>query len=183
MKLVVLLGPGAVGKMTVGQELMKITDLRLHHGHMEIEPIMEIFGYFHPAANIAARKAIFTEFAKTDEYGLITTFMCNFDQPFSLIALFELIEIFEKVDAEIYCVELVAEQETRLARNATENRLSQKASKRDLEWSSERIRYEDKNYRLQSKKGELPFENYMKIDNTNLEPQTVAQMIKEKFEL
>ena len=44
MKLVFLIGDAAVGKMTVGQELMKITDLRLFHNHMTIEPVIEIFG-------------------------------------------------------------------------------------------------------------------------------------------
>ena len=44
MKLVFIIGSGAVGKMTVGQELMKITDLRLFHNHMTIEPVIEIFG-------------------------------------------------------------------------------------------------------------------------------------------
>ena len=44
MKLVIIFGDGAVGKMTVGQELMKITDLRLFHNHMSIEPVLEIFG-------------------------------------------------------------------------------------------------------------------------------------------
>ena len=39
MKLVLIIGAGAVGKMTVGQELMKITDLRLFHNHMMIEPV------------------------------------------------------------------------------------------------------------------------------------------------
>ena len=34
MKLVFILGDAAVGKMTVGQELMKMTDLRLFHNHM-----------------------------------------------------------------------------------------------------------------------------------------------------
>ena len=43
MKLVLIIGSGAVGKMTVGQELMKITDLRLFHNHMMIEPVIEIF--------------------------------------------------------------------------------------------------------------------------------------------
>lgn len=38
MKFVMLFGNAAVGKMTVGQELMKITDLRLFHNHMTIEP-------------------------------------------------------------------------------------------------------------------------------------------------
>ena len=33
MKLVIIFGPHAVGKMTVGQELAKITDLKLFHNH------------------------------------------------------------------------------------------------------------------------------------------------------
>ena len=44
MKLVFLFGDAAVGKMTVGQELTKITDLKLFHNHMSIEPVLEIFG-------------------------------------------------------------------------------------------------------------------------------------------
>ena len=43
MKLLFIIGDAAVGKMTVGQELMKITDLRLFHNHMTIEPVIEIF--------------------------------------------------------------------------------------------------------------------------------------------
>ncbi len=46
MKLLFLIGDAAVGKMTVGQELMRITDLRLFHNHMTIEPVIEIFGQF-----------------------------------------------------------------------------------------------------------------------------------------
>ena len=44
MKLVFIFGDGAVGKMTVGQELAKITELRLFHNHMSIEPVLEILG-------------------------------------------------------------------------------------------------------------------------------------------
>ena len=47
MKLVLLVGNGAVGKMTVGQALMEQTGLRLFHNHMTIEPVLEIFGQFH----------------------------------------------------------------------------------------------------------------------------------------
>ena len=36
MKLLFLIGNSAVGKMTVGQELMKITNMRLFHNHMTI---------------------------------------------------------------------------------------------------------------------------------------------------
>lgn len=37
MKLVLIFGPQAVGKMTVGQELAKITGLKLFHNHMTID--------------------------------------------------------------------------------------------------------------------------------------------------
>ena len=46
MKLLFIIGDAAVGKMTVGQELMKITELRLFHNHMTIEPVIEIFGRY-----------------------------------------------------------------------------------------------------------------------------------------
>ena len=42
MNLIVLIGSGAVGKMTVGQELMKITDYRLFHNHHMIEPLVNL---------------------------------------------------------------------------------------------------------------------------------------------
>lgn len=41
--LVFILGPHAVGKMTVGQELAKITKLRLFHNHMSIELTRKLF--------------------------------------------------------------------------------------------------------------------------------------------
>ncbi|MDE6579865.1 MAG: shikimate kinase, partial [Ruminiclostridium sp.] len=75
MKLLFLIGNSAVGKMTVGQELMKITDLRLFHNHMSIEPIIEIFGYFDRAAVNRMREVIFEEFAASDNYGMIFTYM------------------------------------------------------------------------------------------------------------
>ena len=43
MKLVLIFGNSAVGKMTVGQELTKITKLRLFHNHLVIEPVLEVF--------------------------------------------------------------------------------------------------------------------------------------------
>jgi shikimate kinase len=46
MKLLFMIGNAAVGKMTVGQELMKLTGLRLFHNHMTIEPVIEIFGQY-----------------------------------------------------------------------------------------------------------------------------------------
>ena len=44
-KLVLITGPQAVGKMTVGQELTKITNLKLFHNHMSIDLVSNFFSY------------------------------------------------------------------------------------------------------------------------------------------
>ncbi len=178
MKLVIIVGSGAVGKMTVGQELMKITDLRLFHNHMMIEPVIDILGYFHGGVTQKLREVIFEEFLKSDNVGLIFTFMWAFDMPSDWEYITTLAARFD----EVYCVELIADQAVRLERNKTENRLKNKASKRDLEVSRQRLLNEER-YRLVSNEGEIPFKNYLRIDNTNLDPDVVAQMIKEKFDL
>ena len=183
MKLVLIVGNGAVGKMTVGQELMKLTGLRLFHNHMTIEPVLEIFGTFHTNAILQMREVIFREFAKSDNYGMIHTIMWAFDMQEDWDYINHVVDIFQEHNAEIYCVELVAPQEIRLQRNETPNRLAHKASKRDLASSRERVIAMDEKFRLESNPGEIPFENYMRIDNSNLEPDVVAAMIKERFAL
>lgn len=183
MKLLFMIGNAAVGKMTVGQELMKITGLRLFHNHMMIEPVIEIFGRYNGTAINRLRDVVFEEFAKTDNYGMIFTYMWAFDQKADWDYVEHVKSIFKPYGAEFYYVELVAPREVRLERNATENRLLNKASKRNIEMSNQRLINDDSRYRLESMDGEIQFENYIKIDNSNLVPEIVAQMIKERFNL
>lgn len=183
MKLVFLFGDSAVGKMTVGQELTKITDLRLFHNHMTIEPVIEIFGYFHGESIAKMREVIFEEFAASSNYGLIFTYIWAFDQKSDWDYIEHVTNIFRKNGADIYYVELVAAQEVRLQRNTTENRLKHKASKRDIEASNQRLININNNYRCVSNDGEIAFDNYIKIDNSNLTAETAAKMIKEHFNL
>ena len=183
MKLLLLIGDGAVGKMTVGQELMKQTGLRLFHNHMTIEPVLEIFGQFDLNVIRKMRDVIFREFAKTDNYGMIHTLMWAFDAQEDWDYVNYVVDIFKEHHAQIYCVELVAPLEIRLQRNETPSRLTHKASKRDLVSSRERVLEMDRQHRFESHPGEIPFENYMKIDNSNLQPEVVAAMIKERFHL
>jgi len=136
MKIVFLFGNAAVGKMTVGQELMKITELRLFHNHHIIEPVLEIFGEFNKEVMHRVREVIFEE--------------------------------------------LVASQEIRLQRNVTENRLRHKASKRDIEKSNQRLIDDDSNYSY-SDEGQIQMDNYIRIDNSELLPSAVAEMIKDRF--
>ncbi len=183
MDLIVLIGTGAVGKMTVGQELMKITDFRLFHNHMMIEPVLEIFGKFDGALVSKLREDVFDAFLKTDYQGMIFTYMWAFDMKEDWDYIANVAKRFEDTGGTVYYVELVADREVRRERNKTENRLRNKASKRDLTISDARLIREEMKYRTVSLDGEIPFPNYIKIDNTNLEPDVVAAMIKEHFSL
>ena len=183
MKLVFLIGDAAVGKMTVGQELMKQTGLRLFHNHMMIEPVIEIFGAFNGHVTQQLREVIFHEFAKSDNTGMIFTYLWAFDMQSDWDYVAHVSDIFRQQGAEIYYVELIAPQEVRLQRNETANRLAHKASKRDLEASRARLLRDDANYRCVSLPGEIPFENYLRIDNSEISAETAAKMIREHFAL
>jgi len=183
MKLVFLIGAGAAGKMTVGQELMKMTELRLFHNHMTIEPVIEIFGHFNGRAVTRLRDVVFEEFAGSDAYGMIFTYIWAFDQQSDWDYVEHVKDIFRPYGTEFYCVELVADQAVRIERNRTENRRLHKASKRDAEAAERRMLHEDSQYRCVSLPGEVPFDNYLRIDNTHLTAQEAAQRIKEHFSL
>ncbi|MBQ7886254.1 MAG: shikimate kinase [Clostridia bacterium] len=183
MKLVFLIGNGAVGKMTVGQELMKITGLRLFHNHMTIEPVIEVFGYYDGTTISRLREVYFEEFARSENYGMIFTYMWAFDQQSDWDYIEHVKSIFAPYGTEFYYVELVAPQSVRLQRNRTENRLMHKASKRDIAASDLRITHADEHYRCESHEGEIPFGNYLRIDNSSLSAEEAAKIIKNHFSL
>jgi len=189
MKLLLLIGNGAVGKMTVGQELAKITDLRLFHNHMTIEPVLEVFGYVDFNIVTKIRMIYLEEFAKSECYGMIMTLMWAFDDPSDCELVKEKCDIFRDMGAEFYVAELIATQEIRLERNLTENRMKCKPSKRNTERSTGFIYQADNENRYESRDGEvaaglgIPPEHYIKIDNSFLPPDEAAGIIREKFNL
>lgn len=185
-KFVIIIGPQAVGKMTVGQELAKQTGYKLLYNHMTIEMVRLIFDYDKEAyrrMNQIIRYEMLKEFSNSNERGIIFTGCFDFGNDFQKekaetdrwMSLFE----------ESYVVELEADLEERLRRNKTENRLEHKASKRDFEWSEKDLLKSLEKHRLNSNpgEGEKIFKNFMKINNTNISPEEVAKMIQERFPL
>ena len=181
MKLLLLCGNSAVGKMTVGQELAKITPFRLMHNHMMIEPVLEVFGDFRSDVIQKLRTVILEEFGKTDNYGMIFTYMMAFDMPSEYEYLQRVKDSLGVAEDEVYYVELVAPQSIRLERNATENRLKHKASKRDIAASNARLIRDDENHRMESLPGEINSPRYLRINNSQLSPEDTAQIIREHF--
>ncbi|WP_416150102.1 shikimate kinase [Salipaludibacillus sp. HK11] len=185
MRIVLLYGPQAVGKMTVGQELTKVTDLKLFHNHVTIDLLEPFFGFEPEMWRLSDlfREEIFHSFSRSDNYGMIFTFVWAFDQKDDWDFVEKLCSTFSSQGAEIYFVELEASLEERLKRNKTPNRLEQKPTKRNIKQSEQNLLSTMDRHRLNSDDGEIEQENYLRINNTELSPEEVARLIKSRFEL
>jgi hypothetical protein len=186
MKLVLLFGPQAVGKMTVGHELEKITELKLFHNHMTIDLVTNFFDYGTKEGKRLVklfRSEIFKEFSKSNQYGMIFTYVWAFNHESDWKFVEDVCGIFEAEGAEIYFVELESDLEDRLKRNTTPHRLEHKPTKRDIVWSENDLRTSMDKYRMNSLEGEIKKENYLRINNKDLKPDGVAKQIKDYFNL
>jgi adenylate kinase family enzyme len=186
MNLVIILGPPAVGKMTVGQALSDITGLKLFHNHMISELLWQFFPLGQYSEEMWRLKDLFTKEiletgAKSDLAGLIYTNTLNFDLPDSCAYIQNILNLYESHGAKTCVVELYADLNVRLERNKTDNRLRHKPSKRDITTSESRLYDSENRKRLNTLEGELPFSNYLKINNTHLTPEDVALKIKDAF--
>lgn len=183
--LIVICGPQAVGKMTVGESLRDKLKYNFMMNHDSIEVSDRIFGFATAAQN--EFNAIFREkaFEVAVKYNvdMIFTYVCAFEAPQEKEYLTGLADLFESCGGAFYFVELSADLGTRLERNITPHRMERKVSKRDVEWSRENLLRDTERHRLNSDNGEVWFRNHMKIDNTVLQPYEVADMIIEGFGL
>jgi len=183
--LIIVCGPQAVGKMTVAESLRDRLRYNMMMNHDSIEVSDRIFGFATPAQkefNAFFREKAF-ELAVKHHVDLIFTYVCAFDMQEERDYLNALKSLFEQSGGSFYFIELSAELETRLARNETPHRMERKASKKDVAWSRANLLKDAKNHRLNSEQGEVWFENHLKIDNTNLEPDQVAERVIEAFHL
>ena len=183
--LIVICGPQAVGKMTVAESLRDKLRYNMMMNHDSIELSDRIFGFATPAQkefNGFIREKAF-ELAVKHNVDLIFTYVCAFDVPEERDYLTQLKDQFEQSGGHFYFVELSADLETRLARNETPHRMERKPSKRDLAWSRKNILNDAARYRLNSDEDEVWFDNHLKIDNTNLGPDQVADMVISRFQL
>jgi len=186
MNLVIIFGPQAVGKMTVGHELEKITDLKLLHNHMTIELVQPFFNYGTPEGKRLVRlfrDELLKAIANSEQAGIIFTMIWDFDNQSDWDYIEEISNLFSNKGAQVCLVELEAGAEVRVARNTTEHRLNHKPTKRDIAWSESNLRESLSKHRLNSNVGEMVNKNYLRINNTNLKAEEVAQQIKDRFNL
>lgn len=173
MKLIFLYGLPGVGKLTVGRELAKQTNLRLFHNHMVLNLIIDVFGK-ETEPIIKLREDMWLDFFKqatqSNLEGLIFTFV--FDKYLSKDFL-QRIEQIVTPYGSVHYVELTCSIEE-LKRRIPDS------SRKDL------YKIQDVHNLLKQVNDGSFFvpklkEDVLRIDTTHLSPMQTADVIKNKF--
>jgi hypothetical protein len=180
--LLFIFGPAAVGKMTVGQELKKLTGYRLLYNHMVVDLVTEFFDFgtppFHRLAAPFTKQII--EACADERVGLIITHGLLFSAPGAAAMIDDWSAPYRRRGLPVCYAELSAPLDVRLERNATPNR----ARHKKVDWATpERLR-EMEGWGSWHDDGTWPNPAHLlTIDNTDVQPQEAAQKIRHRFQL
>ena len=188
--IVVLFGPEASGKMTIGKELEKLANFNLLYNHQIIDLVGNVFNKENIGTLwnfkethiglIADLYEKFLKFAIDNNENLVFTITWNFNNEGMKNFFLDIQSYAKQKKVPILFVELFSTLEERLKRNNTPLRLENKVCKRDVKASNELLIACTKELRLNSSRenGEMDcFTNYLYVDNTYLQPNDVANSI------
>jgi shikimate kinase len=122
MKLLLLYGPPAVGKLTIAKEIARLTEFKVFHAHLTVDLVASIFPRGTPAYLQLVwdiRFAVFAEAARAHIDGLIFTTVYGRDrEPF----ITRCVEVVESFGGEVCFVHLYCHAETLRQRVVREDR-------------------------------------------------------------
>ena len=184
MTLLVIFGPPAVGKMTVGRAIADTSGFRLFHNHHVIEPLLDVFDFGTPPFNRLLgefRQRVLEEAAATG-IDLVFTYVWALDNEPDLAGLRQHFRPFLDAGRTLAFVELEAGLDVRLERNRTAYRLAEKKSKRDVDWSDANVREMEQQYLMNTDRPStadalLAEHPHLRIDNTDLSAEEVAAQV------
>lgn len=186
--LILIFGPPAVGKMTVGKKLAMINGLKLMHTQMCYTLAGSFYKYetqdFH-YLNYKIKLTILKHLAKSDIKGIIITFVWDFGNDHTKLFCDYLINLFKPKPGKIYFIELYADIASRRMRNTSPLRLKNKPFKRNLVKSFQKFNDMEQSCSFDSSSMSDYFakHNYIKINNTNVSPTEACDIIHKKFQL
>jgi len=175
MKVIVIYGSPAAGKLTVGRELQKLTGYKLMHNHLTLDLINAIFDDYHAHRTVLRRIRLDVVQAalRTDIAGLIMTYTYQLED--GLDFLNDLVDLVEQSNGEVDFVQLKCDQEELERRVTDESRriFTKTNDVATLRSTLARPKVFDT----------VPFENNLVIDTTRQEPSATAQEIKQYYRL
>lgn len=181
-----VIGPPAVGKMTVGAAIAERTGLRLFHNHQTIDLVLPFFSFGSaPFERLVRgfRQEIFEEVAQSTLPGLVFTYVWAFDQADDANFVEDLAGRFRRYGGRVCFLDLHASLDERLRRNESAFRLRQKPGKRDVETSRKRLLALQDAHTFDASGYFAGHSDYLRIDNTVLTPGDVADQAVAAFDL
>jgi hypothetical protein len=183
--LIVIFGPGAVGKASVGQALAARTGFRLFHNHLTADPVAQLLGWDHPqftALTWSLRMQLFrAALADAAHPGVIFTFVWAFNVAEDGECMAALRDLFLAHGCRVRFVELSADLPTRLAREGTPQRLQMKPAKQDVASARSYLQQAAAQYQDQSL-GQFPWpDDWMLIDTEQYQPEQAAEQIMARW--
>ena len=182
---VFIIGALASGKMTIGQELSKLTGTTLFFNHQPIDFALEIYQDFTEEMWEFVRSVNFSFLGTSarNHRSVILTDVIDFSNQYQLMYLKQIQDLLNNYHQEILFVELETSLEERMRRNRTENRLKHKPLKRHIEVSEREILETAETLQLNSQHQPNELHHYFKINNTNLSAAEVAKQIQNKMKI
>lgn len=186
-ELIVITGPPASGKAAIGTALADLTGFRLFHNHMTGEPIAALFGWGTDEYNQVAMELRLFLFARALELqspkGIIFTFVWAFNSESDHRFVADLVKLFDSRGRHVNFVELLAGQQTRIAREGTPLRLSLKPAHRDVQKARAMHADLDARYRMNSN-GDFPYPHrHLVVDTERHSAHESAAIIQKHFDL
>jgi len=178
-----IIGAPASGKMTIGQELSRLTDAILFYNHQVIDFALEIYQDFTEEMWEFVRGITFSFLGVSarNQRSVILTDVIDFSNQYQLLYLKKIQDLLDDYHQEILFVELETNLEELLRRNRTENRLKHKPLKRHIKVSEREILETNETLQLNSQNQPNELHHYLKINNTNLSAAEVAKQIQNKM--
>ena len=178
-----IIGAPASGKMTIGQELSRLTDSTLFYNRQVIDFALEIYQDYTEEMWEFVRGITFSFLGASarNQRSVILTDVIDFSNQYQLMYLKQIQDLLDNFHQEILFVELETSLEERLRRNQTENRLKYKPLKRHIEVSEREILETAETLQLNSQHQPNELHHYLKINNTSLTAKEAAKQIQNKM--
>lgn len=179
--LVCLIGPPAVGKMTVGQQLCRRTGFQLFHGHI----IAAVLTPYFPFGTLAfvrlsgTWRRMLCEEARQAGLNLVMTVAWRFDVPADAETIATWLRPYIE-GGRVLCVELQAPLVVRLERNHSENRRRHK----NQSWVTDAYLHDIHAAHRYDSGGDFPLDlPYLRLETDQLSAEVTAERIAAYFAL
>lgn len=174
MKFIFIYGPPAVGKLTVANELAKITGFKVFHNHHTFDIAHEMLGFGDKMFDLSSqlRMVVFKAVAK-ENISIIFT-MC-YAKKYDDKWIKKVFDIIEQNKGKVCPVQLITDKNTLYTRV--------KAASRKKFRKLKHIKHLDSLMRKHDLMSEIPRRKSLKINNTKISPKKAAQMIKKHYKL